>query len=60
MARQVVEPTLDERGDEQHPAWIMVGASRVSSTRGAVLFDSDILHQHYVIVRVAGRGLACG
>lgn len=51
--REVVEPTLDEYGHEQHPAWVLVGASRVSHTPpGAVLFDSDIRHQHYVTVRV--------
>jgi rubrerythrin len=49
----VVEPTTDEFGDEQHPAWALVGASRVShSAPGAVLFDSDIRHQHYVVVSV--------
>jgi hypothetical protein len=49
----VVAPTFDEHGDEQHPAWILVGASRVSSSPpGAVLFDSDIRHMHYVTVRV--------
>lgn len=51
--RDVIEPTTDERGDEQHPAWVLVGASRVSASHpGAVLFDSDIRHQHYVVVRV--------
>ena len=52
MSREIVNPTTDESGDEQHPAWVLVGASRVSSTPGAVLFGSDILHQHYVVVRV--------
>lgn len=49
----VVEPTTTESGAERHPAWILVGASRVSAgPPGAVLFDSDIRHQHYVLVRV--------
>lgn len=49
--REIVEPTTDEHGDEQHPAWVLIGASRVSSSPpGAVLFDSDIRHHHYVIV----------
>lgn len=53
MSRGIVAPTVDERGEEQHPAWVLVGASRVSaSPPGAVLFDSDIRHQHYVVVRV--------
>lgn len=50
--RDVIEPTTDERGNETHPAWVLVGASRVSATPGAVLFDSDIVHQHYIVVRV--------
>lgn len=50
---QIVAPTVDERGEERHPAWVLIGASRVSSTPGAVLFDSDILHQHYVVVRIS-------
>lgn len=39
--------------DEGHPAWGLIGASRVRSTPGANLFDSDIQHQHYVVVRIA-------
>lgn len=45
-------PTLTERGNETHPAWGLIGASRVSSSPGAALFDSDILHRHYVVVRL--------
>lgn len=53
MRTDVVAPTIDESGEERHPAWVLVGASRVSSSPpGAVLFDSDIRHQHYVTVRV--------
>lgn len=54
MARPaVVQPAEDEYGGEVHPAWVLVGASRTShSPPGAVLFDSDIRHQHYVVVRV--------
>lgn len=53
MSRRIVEPSLNEYGGERHPAWILVGASRVSSSPpGAVLFDSDIKHQHYVVVHV--------
>lgn len=54
MQREIVEPTTDATGDEIHPAWAMIGASRVSSSPpGAVLFDSDVTHQHYVVVRLA-------
>jgi hypothetical protein len=52
--REVVAQTTDEHGDEQHPAFGMIGASRVSSSPpGATLFDSDIRHQHTVTVRIA-------
>lgn len=50
--REPIPPTRDEEGTESHPAWGMIGASRVSSTPGAALFDSDLLHGHYVIVRL--------
>lgn len=50
---KIIAPTVNERGEEEHPAWVLVGASRIShSPPGAVLFDSDIRHQHYVVVRV--------
>lgn len=53
MKRPIVQPTLDSYGGEIHPAWVLVGASRINhSPPGAVLFDSDIKHQHYVVVRV--------
>ncbi len=50
--RQVVAPHETERGYESHPAWVLIGASRVSGTPGAVLFDSDIRHNHYVSVKI--------
>ena len=46
-----VEPTVDAHGDEQHPSWGMIGASRVSGH--ATLFDSDIRHQHFVTLRIS-------
>lgn len=53
MSRETQKPTLDERGDETHPAFGLIGASRVSnSPPGATLFDSDIRHAHTVIVRI--------
>lgn len=52
--RETAAPTVDERGAETHPAWGLVGASRVSSGGlGASLFDSDIRHGHYVAVRLS-------
>ena len=50
LKRKVVAPTTDERGDEVHPAFALIGAARVSSNPGASLFDSDIRHGHYVVV----------
>ena len=51
--RPIEDPHLTERGEERHPAFGLIGASRVStSPPGASLFDSDIRHQHTVIVRV--------
>lgn len=50
---RIEQPTVNEGGEEKHPAWVLVGASRVShSPPGGVMFDSDIRHQHYVVVRV--------
>lgn len=49
-----VAPTLDEHGHEVHPAWVVVGAYRGSvSPPGAVLFNSDIRHQHVITVQVS-------
>ena len=54
MPRDIVEPTLTDTGESEHPAWGYIGASRVSSSPpGAVLFDSDIRHQHYVVVTLS-------
>lgn len=54
MKRKTEKPTVTERGEETHPAWGLIGASRVSSSPpGAVLFDSDIRHQHYVVVQLS-------
>jgi hypothetical protein len=63
MPREIVEPTQKEvpaigghetEIEETHPAWGMIGASRVQSgPPGAVLFDSEIRHGHFVTVRIA-------
>lgn len=51
--RPVTPPTLDDRGQETHPAFGYVRVARVSTgSGGAVLFDSDIHHQHYVTLTV--------
>jgi hypothetical protein len=54
----VQESTFSEHGEEQHPAWMTIGAARVShGPPGTYLFDSDIRHQHTmrVTIRMAGR-----
>lgn len=50
MSRGVAEPTQDKLGADVHPAFGLLGASRVTSTPGQVLFDSDIRHGHTVRV----------
>lgn len=52
MRREVQEPVTDERGVETHPAYCTVSANRVTSTPGAVLFDSSVRHQHYIVLEV--------
>ena len=37
---------------ETHPAWALIGVHRVSSTPGKALFDSDIRHQHYIVIHL--------
>lgn len=56
--RKTLEPTVEEEyGDEVHPAFGLIGASRVSvSPPGSVLFDSDVKHGHTVIVRIRTAG----
>jgi hypothetical protein len=47
------KPTTDQWGGEVHPAFGMIGASRISiSAPGTSLFDSDILHHHTVRIRI--------
>lgn len=60
--KNIQKPTVNERGHEEHPAWGLIGASRVSSSPGATLFDSDIRHGHFVMVRLrrASRGRDLG
>lgn len=53
MPRDTKQPSLNKYDREVHPAWGLIGASRVqTSPPGAALFDSDIRHGHTVIVRV--------
>lgn len=52
MARKIVPPTTNQYGAEEHPAFGQISAARMSISGGAVLFDSDILHQHTVRITV--------
>jgi hypothetical protein len=50
---ETTEIIVNERGDETHPSWVAIRANRVShSGPGKRLHDSEIRHQHYVIVTV--------
>jgi hypothetical protein len=58
MTRDVQEPVLERdarRHDEtveRHPAYGQIGASRVSSGTGAVLYGSDFRHGHFVMIEL--------
>lgn len=43
---------------ERHPAYAMIGASRV--TGGKVLFGSDFVHQNYIVVRIHAASVRRG
>lgn len=53
MPRSIQRPEADEHGREIHPAFGQINASRISSTPGAVLFDSDVMHQHSIRVTIS-------
>ena len=46
-----VDPTIDEHGDESHPAWGVVRVSRPHAG-GIPMFDSEILHSDFVTLEV--------
>lgn len=53
MPREIVPPTTDEHGEDTHPAFGLISASRMQTGPvGATLFDSDIQHRHTITVRV--------
>lgn len=65
--RRAEKPVREDRGGhndftETHPAYAMIGASRVSSHPGAALYGSDFLHRHYVTITIVrsdmGRGIS--
>lgn len=66
MTRERIRATRTDDGAaydryvEEHPAYAMIGASRVSSSPGTPLFGSDFLHQHFVTIRIKGAILRRG
>lgn len=52
MSREEQEPTLDEYGAETHPAFGHIQVNRVASSHGVSLFDSEIKHQHFVVLTI--------
>jgi hypothetical protein len=53
MPREIIEPVTDENGDEHHPAFGMAQVSRIMSTPGQVLFDSDLRHSNWIEFRIS-------
>ena len=53
--RPTVTPCVSSIADarETHPAYAMIGASRVSANPGNFLAGSDFRHGHYVIIRIS-------
>jgi hypothetical protein len=50
MPREVTEIIIDEKGAETHESWLRVRAN--TWTGSQTLFDSEIVHQHFVAVTV--------
>lgn len=53
MVRETVEPTVNQYGSEEHPAFGMIRVNRISSSHGQTLFDSDIQHRQTVRITVS-------
>jgi hypothetical protein len=53
MQRPTAAPTTNDEGWETHPAFGSITAHRISTTPGAVLFDSEIRHTYFVRVTIA-------
>lgn len=45
---------------ERHPAYAHIGASRVSSSHGTILYGSDFEHQHFVTITISRSELHRG
>lgn len=60
-----IRPTREDGGQhndykETHPAYGMIGASRVSATPGYSLFGSDFLHGNFIAIRIQHAALSRG
>lgn len=53
MPIEYTDIIVHEDGTEEHESWLMIRANNISSTPGAVLFDSEIQHQHYIYVSIS-------
>jgi hypothetical protein len=53
MPKDRTAPVTQPDGDEEHPAFGVIGVHRVHSTPGEVLFQSDLRHQEYIVLRVS-------
>jgi hypothetical protein len=55
-SRREEPPTVKEDGRETHPGWGVIGAYRTTTSGGphggATLFDSDLSHSNYIVVRL--------
>jgi hypothetical protein len=47
------DPTINQRGDEEHPSFGVVRLTRVTAQPGRRLFDSSLPHNQYVNMQVA-------
>lgn len=53
MPIEYTDIIVHEDGTEEHESWLMIRANNISSAPGAVLFDSEIQHQHYIYVSIS-------
>lgn len=51
--RETTEIRIDEHGDETHESWVLIRANNISTSGGSRLFDSEISHQHTIIVEAS-------
>jgi len=52
MSKERTDPITDEDGEEHHPAFGIISVNHVHATPGEVLFQSDVQHPEYIVLRV--------